>query len=946
MGMPRIKYIVCLLAFLAAMTVSKAEEVVPLLSDSAEVPSATSKKAKKGIGQVLLQPLKWIGRNWSAYDPSYSTPSFYDWSIQLQNTTSAEYMSMDNSLLKMDMRSRISQRVGPYIGWRWLFYGFTIDLNADNIFKGSKRKNEFTLSINSNLFNIDLIRRRTGGDFMLRNLNTRGTSTYDTDMANNNGIGDHISYDLEGININYFVNHRKYSNPAAFSNGAIQFKSVGSPIVGIGYTHQKLNNTIGNSFVDYAAMKQGRIINDYSDYFLLMMVDEDNVGMYLNCIPSHVTIDNLHLQLGYAYNLVFSRRLLLGLSLITSPAVKWAKFDNKGSYLWDFGPQIVESFNAMSEVADEPTDPLQLSDVQYVDKSRNFGLDIYARASLTYNYNRWRFGINADVSNLFYKYDDMKFYSNYGSAIVYAGYCFGRKKRYRYDGEDRETYVTAALTKSQIAEMKDTLPASNIGRAPLVADKRTQYKTDIFDLDIDGCDLVMGPEGKFGEFEITDGYVTEGQDTECRLKAGTVLDMNKDGEITLQAGHKNSIRAANWWKAHLDVRQNPFNWYPEMLHYALKGRLTCYVRSHTFGTMQPVKLVIDDFYLCHGKETKEFLLVGAKNFRSHSAYSITGEAPVNGRLCRIYIESKKMGKRMNVYVNCMKASSRRWMSYIPDSRTIGRISLPGTHDSGSSSLPENAVTSMGHTQNFTVTEQLHDGIRAFDIRLKKNMKYGHTMTCRDGFDESLADIKEFLRQNPSEFIVAMIGSDEGGKWEKEMLANFKTLTSKYADLFIEDFSPTTPISEVRGKVLVIKRQEDCPMGKLLKFEDNAIFSYDCFEVEDVYKEHKTYRKIKMVENHLRKAYENEDPNKWYITFNSIAWDPRHHKPYYSAWGATNVRKPMNPSLRELIENKEYTNFGMVFLDFYNDHGEKPQLLQSIINSNFFSNTDEDYIPAE
>ena len=494
--------------------------------------------------------------------------------------------------------------------------------------------------------------------------------------------------------------------------------------------------------------------------------------------------------------------------------------------------------------------------------------------------------------------------------------------------------------------MKDTLPASNINRQTLVTDKRTQYKSDLFDLNINGCDLVMGPDGKYGTFEITDGYITEGQDSEGRLRAGTVLDINKNGDITIHAGHKNSIRAANWWKSQLDVRQNPLNWYPEMLHYALKGRLTCYVRSHTFGTMQPMKMVIDDFYLCHGKETKEFLMVGAKNFHSHSAHSIIGEVPVNGRLCRVYIESKKMGKRMNVYVNCMKASSRNWMSYIPDTRAIGKISLPGTHDAGSASLPENAVTSMGHTQNFTVTEQLQDGVRAFDIRLKKNLKYGHTITCRDGFDESLADIREFLRQNPSEFIVAMIGSDEGGKWEEEMLSNFKKLTAQYSDLFVENFGPTTPISEVRGKVLVIKRQDACPLGKLLKYEDNSIFSYDCFEVEDVYKEHKTYKKIKLVEQHLRNAFENEDPNKWYVTFNSIAWDPRHHKPYYSAWGATNVRKPMNPSLRELIENKEYTNFGMVFLDFYNDHGDKPQLLQAIINSNFFSNTEEDFIPAE
>ena len=55
---------------------------------------------------------------------------------------------------------------------------------------------------------------------------------------------------------------------------------------------------------------------------------------------------------------------------------------------------------------------------------------------------------------------------------------------------------------------------------------------------------------------------------------------------------------------------------------------------------------------------------------------------------------------------------------------------------------------------------------------------------------------------------------------------------------------------------------------------------------------------------------------------------------------------MNIRLRELIEDKEYTNFGILFLDFYSDHGDKLQLVESIVKSNFGSNTDDDYIPVE
>ena len=164
----------------------------------------------------------------------------------------------------------------------------------------------------------------------------------------------------------------------------------------------------------------------------------------------------------------------------------------------------------------------------------------------------------------------------------------------------------------------------------------------------------------------------------------------------------------------------------------------------------------------------------------------------------------------------------------------------------------------------------------------------------------------------------------------------KKLIAKYPHRFVENFDASTTLGDVRGKILVIRRQEDCPFGKLLKFSDNAVFDYDCFRVEDVYKEHKTWKKAKIVEKHIREAFENDDPNKWFITFNSVAWDPRHHIPYAYAWGgkARNIRRPLNKALREAVDLKDYNDFGIVFLDFYNDHGEQPQLVHAIIDSNY------------
>ena len=176
-----------------------------------------------------------------------------------------------------------------------------------------------------------------------------------------------------------------------------------------------------------------------------------------------------------------------------------------------------------------------------------------------------------------------------------------------------------------------------------------------------------------------------------------------------------------------------------MLHYALRGKLTLYLRGRIFGTKQPVKVEIEDFCINHGKETKSFFQVGIKSFKSKSAYSIEGSIVANGHPCRIYIEQKNSGKKTNMYVSRIYTANANWMAQINDSCPISTISMPGTHDAGTSTIPEQpaALFRASHTQNFSVPSQLADGIRAFDIRLKRNLKYGHTLTCRDSFDSTM-----------------------------------------------------------------------------------------------------------------------------------------------------------------------------------------------------------------
>ena len=58
-------------------------------NESTEVP-----KKKKGFVDRLPQPFRWIIRNWAASDERYAISSFYNWALQLQNSTTFEWVNL------------------------------------------------------------------------------------------------------------------------------------------------------------------------------------------------------------------------------------------------------------------------------------------------------------------------------------------------------------------------------------------------------------------------------------------------------------------------------------------------------------------------------------------------------------------------------------------------------------------------------------------------------------------------------------------------------------------------------------------------------------------------------------------------------------------------------------------------------------------------------------
>lgn len=469
-----------------------------------------------------------------------------------------------------------------------------------------------------------------------------------------------------------------------------------------------------------------------------------------------------------------------------------------------------------------------------------------------------------------------------------------------------------------------------------------KYRRDKLSLTFMNTDLVKGPDGKFGTFTIEESCVTAEQDPCGYLGSGKVIDIESDGDFIFRCGHKRSKEVADWVNNRLESDKNPWNEPSKTEHYALKGKLKLYLRGRVFKTRNVVEVILKDFYIIHGNEAGSYFAWGCKSMKSMSMGSTTCKMTILDKEYRIHMQYGDNYKEVNITFTQIKPKNSNWMKGIADKTPICNLCIPGTHDSGTASVSStrHVLGTTAHCQNFTIPDQVLDGIRFFDMRIKSSLIFGHTFNCTERFDDAIAFMAQHLKKYPSEVFFVMVGSDEGGKWSQQMIHNYDSLVRHYKNILIDDFRPNTPLGKVRGKIIMIKRQEACPFGKLLKFEDNTTFTYDFFQVEDCYKYHKTKKKCEAIRHNMREAFLNENDDKFFITFASIAWHPYHKTPFQKAWGAKLVRYPINPTLSNFIYEQSYTEFGAVLLDFYNCHGENPQLVENIISANF--KLDEEY----
>lgn len=155
-----------------------------------------------------------------------------------------------------------------------------------------------------------------------------------------------------------------------------------------------------------------------------------------------------------------------------------------------------------------------------------------------------------------------------------------------------------------------------------------------------------------------------------------------------------------------------------------------------------------------------------------------------------------------------------WMACVPQNIFLHKFSVPGSHDSPTSSGAA-SLTDYSKTQNITIAQQLELGVRAFDLRPKgksSTLELYHGITATGvTLSDAVNAMTSYLTANPSECIFAIIHREgdasetETATWSNNVYNLINQLVTEGKAL--EALTTSTRFSACRGKIIFIYRDD-------------------------------------------------------------------------------------------------------------------------------------------
>ena len=105
--------------------------------------------------------LKEVGKHINDIDTNYISPNLYNLAFMLEHSTWYEHYQLGTNqnyqTQKLNFSPNLGTKMGIYFGWRWIFLGYTFDIEdlfGDN--KNKPKKKEMSLNIYSSKFGVVL----------------------------------------------------------------------------------------------------------------------------------------------------------------------------------------------------------------------------------------------------------------------------------------------------------------------------------------------------------------------------------------------------------------------------------------------------------------------------------------------------------------------------------------------------------------------------------------------------------------------------------------------------------------------------------------------------------------------------------------------------------------------------------------------------------------------
>lgn len=300
----------------------------------------------------------WGNEFFNGTDPEYLEGTGRRWKAFLKSDNWVDSYAMNlGGRMPIRIMSDIYCNAGGYLQYMAVSVGYSLDLS--NII-GNKAQNHSKLefSFSCQRFSVDAyFNTNTGGSY----LRTFGKYK-DGHLFKKYFPG--VTLSTYGIDAYYFINHRRYSQGAAYNFSRIQRKSAGSWIVGFSYSN--IDISMDFTQLPYPLM-----------YFLTVPAQE--YRFHYNAYT---------LAGGYGYNLVFGRNWLFNITVIPIVGLNYCYMDSTEG------------------------------------KRNQISLGFKGKSSLTYNLNDFFIGVQGRIDGHWYRSYNFSFFSSIENLAAMVGVRF------------------------------------------------------------------------------------------------------------------------------------------------------------------------------------------------------------------------------------------------------------------------------------------------------------------------------------------------------------------------------------------------------------------------------------------------------------------------------------------------------------------------------------------